>query len=260
MTKKRKHVSHKPWCWYCDREFDDEKILITHQKAKHFKCMYCHKKLNSASGLVIHVAQIHKENISVVPNAVEGHDTPEVEIFGMEGVPPEDLHRHRTKQPMVAYKRIRVTDGGLLPLLAAQKSSVPEGPDLQVYSPLPVSPVLPSVPTVASGPVIAAPAIFSPPLQPFYAAYPSMSNGMLGERTRSVSAGASTSSETIGASASVGLADSVSDNVPVVMGGSFDNIVVPPSCDSNGKSIPGAVIVSPDLVISVVRSFIGVDV
>ena len=33
--KKRKEI--KPWCWYCDREFDDDKILINHQKAKHFK-------------------------------------------------------------------------------------------------------------------------------------------------------------------------------------------------------------------------------
>jgi len=23
---------------YCNREFDDEKILVQHQKAKHFKC------------------------------------------------------------------------------------------------------------------------------------------------------------------------------------------------------------------------------
>ena len=53
-----------PLCRYCDREFEDEKVLITHQKAKHFKCIYCYKKLNSASGLVIHVAQIHKETMT----------------------------------------------------------------------------------------------------------------------------------------------------------------------------------------------------
>ena len=27
-------LQDKPWCFYCDREFDDEKILIQHQKAK----------------------------------------------------------------------------------------------------------------------------------------------------------------------------------------------------------------------------------
>ena len=50
---------------YCDREFDDEKVLITHQKAKHFKCPRCNKKLNSPSGLVIHSAQIHKEHLEM---------------------------------------------------------------------------------------------------------------------------------------------------------------------------------------------------
>ena len=28
----------RPWCYYCERDFDDLKILINHQKAKHFKC------------------------------------------------------------------------------------------------------------------------------------------------------------------------------------------------------------------------------
>lgn len=31
---------------YCNREFDDEKILVQHQKAKHFKCHICHKKVS----------------------------------------------------------------------------------------------------------------------------------------------------------------------------------------------------------------------
>ena len=48
---------------YCDREFEDEKILIQHQRMKHFQCHICHRKLNSASGLVIHMAQVHKETM-----------------------------------------------------------------------------------------------------------------------------------------------------------------------------------------------------
>lgn len=32
--KKKKYEEEKPWCFYCDREFDDEKILIQHQRAK----------------------------------------------------------------------------------------------------------------------------------------------------------------------------------------------------------------------------------
>ncbi len=54
------------WCFYCDREFESEKILIEHQKHKHFKCHVCAKRLNSVSGLSIHVTQIHKEIIKAL--------------------------------------------------------------------------------------------------------------------------------------------------------------------------------------------------
>lgn len=43
---------------YCNREFDDDKILVQHQKAKHFKCHICHKKLFSGPGLSIHCMQV----------------------------------------------------------------------------------------------------------------------------------------------------------------------------------------------------------
>ena len=28
----------RPWCYYCDREFDSDSILLQHQKARHFLC------------------------------------------------------------------------------------------------------------------------------------------------------------------------------------------------------------------------------
>ncbi|KAJ1655144.1 hypothetical protein IWQ61_005050 [Dispira simplex] len=87
--KKRKQV--KPWCWYCEREFDDEAVLMQHQKAKHFKCSECHKRLNTAQGMVVHVAQVHKITVTKVPNALPHRQSPEVPIFGMEGVPQQDL-------------------------------------------------------------------------------------------------------------------------------------------------------------------------
>ena len=31
----------KNWCYYCEREFEDEEVLIQHQKARHFKCPVC---------------------------------------------------------------------------------------------------------------------------------------------------------------------------------------------------------------------------
>eukprot|EP01118_Nematostelium_gracile_P017560 TRINITY_DN7547_c0_g1_i1.p1 TRINITY_DN7547_c0_g1~~TRINITY_DN7547_c0_g1_i1.p1 ORF type:complete len:343 (+),score=100.11 TRINITY_DN7547_c0_g1_i1:103-1131(+) len=88
--KSKKRKIEKPYCWYCGREFDDEKILIQHQKAKHFKCHICHKKLTTAGGMVVHVYQVHKENIVKVPNAKPGRDSINYEIYGMEGIPDEN--------------------------------------------------------------------------------------------------------------------------------------------------------------------------
>jgi hypothetical protein len=72
--KKRGHpdveeLLSRPWCYYCtfktammlsvdprsneklgEREFEDLKLLISHQKAKHFKCDRCGKRLNTAGG------------------------------------------------------------------------------------------------------------------------------------------------------------------------------------------------------------------
>ena len=71
--KKRGHpdveeLLARPWCYYCktpapprcqlltrgtgERDFDDLKILISHQKAKHFKCERCGRRLNTAGGML----------------------------------------------------------------------------------------------------------------------------------------------------------------------------------------------------------------
>ena len=60
----RKKKKEKPYCWYCERVFDDEKVLIQHQKAKHFKCEICYKKLYTAGGLKTHVSEVHKKTIA----------------------------------------------------------------------------------------------------------------------------------------------------------------------------------------------------
>lgn len=92
---KNKRVSTSDvWCYYCDREFDDEKILVQHQKAKHFKCHVCHKKLSTAGGMAIHVLQVHKETVSKVPNAKEGRESTDIEIYGMQGIPSDVLAAH----------------------------------------------------------------------------------------------------------------------------------------------------------------------
>lgn len=97
MGRKKKKQT-KPWCWYCNREFDDEKILIQHQKAKHFKCHICHKKLYTGPGLAIHCMQVHKETIDKVPNALPNRCNIEIEIYGMEGIPEDDLKEHEKQK------------------------------------------------------------------------------------------------------------------------------------------------------------------
>ncbi|KAF3051232.1 hypothetical protein E8E11_008071 [Didymella keratinophila] len=100
MTKKRKRYPdlnqklERPWCYYCERDFDDLKILISHQKAKHFKCDRCGRRLNTAGGLSVHMNQVHKENLTHVENAIGGRQGLDIEIFGMEGVPAEILDSH----------------------------------------------------------------------------------------------------------------------------------------------------------------------
>ena len=82
---------------YCNRDFDEEKILIQHQKAKHFKCPICHKKLYTGPGLAIHCMQVHKETISTIPNSIPNRGDPEVEIYGMEGIPEKDMKERQQK-------------------------------------------------------------------------------------------------------------------------------------------------------------------
>eukprot|EP00026_Physarum_polycephalum_P013086 Phypoly_transcript_13455.p1 GENE.Phypoly_transcript_13455~~Phypoly_transcript_13455.p1 ORF type:complete len:319 (-),score=74.30 Phypoly_transcript_13455:104-1012(-) len=91
MGKKKKNKGEvvQVYCWYCERKFEDEKVLVAHQKAKHFKCHVCHKKLTTAGGMVVHVFQVHKENITKVPNSKPGRDSVKYEIYGMEGIPEE---------------------------------------------------------------------------------------------------------------------------------------------------------------------------
>ena len=44
--------------------------------------------------MLVHLQQVHRENIRIVPNCIPGRESIDIEIFGMEGVPYEDLQRH----------------------------------------------------------------------------------------------------------------------------------------------------------------------
>ncbi|WFD41439.1 hypothetical protein MPSI1_000066 [Malassezia psittaci] len=108
MAKKKKAAALDAWCWYCDREFEDEKgkfernsrlVLIQHQKARHFKCHLCPRRLNTAGGLAVHLGQVHKAEPQAyvltanhsLENTLPGRSSFEIEIYGMVGVPEPDL-------------------------------------------------------------------------------------------------------------------------------------------------------------------------
>ena len=157
--KKKKQL--KPWCWYCNREFDDEKILIQHQKAKHFKCHICHKKLYTGPGLSIHCMQVHKEKIDKVPNALPGRQNTEIEIYGMEGIPEEDLQQHeKQKLDHPAAKRLKgdsddEDSNGSFPSNSMNNTSMPPmppGPMPPFGMPGPGMPGMPPMPPGHMGP------------------------------------------------------------------------------------------------------------
>lgn len=88
-------ILEKPWCYYCERDFNDNKVLLDHQKAKHFSCHSCPRRLNTAGGLYVHLQQVHKETLTTIANAMEGRESVEPEVFGMMGIPEDLLEAHK---------------------------------------------------------------------------------------------------------------------------------------------------------------------
>lgn len=83
-------------------------MLIQHQRAKHFKCPQCHKKISSAQGMMVHVFQVHKETIEKVPGAKPDRDSFDMSIFGMDGVPANMLMEKRIKLYGESSKRVHL--------------------------------------------------------------------------------------------------------------------------------------------------------
>ncbi|TKY87560.1 hypothetical protein EX895_003574 [Sporisorium graminicola] len=99
MTKKkRKAPQLEAWCWYCDRDFEDEKVLLQHQKSKHYRCPQCPRRLNTAGGLAVHLTQVHKAEPNKIENTLPGRDSFEIEIYGMAGIPEKDLAEWKARR------------------------------------------------------------------------------------------------------------------------------------------------------------------
>ncbi|GME22522.1 hypothetical protein GTA08_BOTSDO11874 [Neofusicoccum parvum] len=137
--KKRNHpdveeIINRPWCYYCERDFDDLKILINHQKAKHFKCERCGRRLNTAGGLNVHMTQVHKETLTQVENALPNRQGLDYEIFGMEGVPEdiENAHKQRVLQQYYEQQaERRAATGNPPPGAAAAGGGQPKKPKVE---------------------------------------------------------------------------------------------------------------------------------
>ena len=104
--KKRTVVALKPFCFYCDKEFNNEIILHQHQKARHFNCRQCRKRFSTAPALDTHMLQVHKEKLSRVPNAKAGRDGFDISIYGMDGVPIELVNIKLTERVGAKKRRL----------------------------------------------------------------------------------------------------------------------------------------------------------
>lgn len=88
----------KPFCYYCDKEFENVNILLQHQKNRHFACKSCSRKFSTASSLCTHMKQVHTSSIQKVPNAIAGRDKVDINVYGMEGVPSEVIEDRLSKK------------------------------------------------------------------------------------------------------------------------------------------------------------------
>lgn len=77
----------KPFCYYCDKEFDTVKVLIQHQRTKHLACSECGSKFDTVTGLRVHMLNAYKKTIKEVTGAIPGRSNPDIVVCGMEGIP-----------------------------------------------------------------------------------------------------------------------------------------------------------------------------
>ena len=103
--KKRTVIALKPFCYYCDKEFNNEIVLHQHQKARHFNCHHCRKRFSTAPALDTHILQVHKEKLSRVPNAKAGRDLFDISIYGMDGVPIELINMKLSEKVELKKKK-----------------------------------------------------------------------------------------------------------------------------------------------------------
>lgn len=62
-------------------------------------CFINVKNINNIYYLnIIYVFKVHKETIDKVPNAISQRSNIEIEIYGMEGIPEDDMKEHERQK------------------------------------------------------------------------------------------------------------------------------------------------------------------
>ena len=91
--KKKRGRQQDIWCYFCDKTFKDEDLLLSHQLKTHFRCTICGKRATNVGGLAAHMMQVHKSVLGKVPDSIKGRDNPKVghSINGMSYIPHEAL-------------------------------------------------------------------------------------------------------------------------------------------------------------------------
>ncbi len=85
----------RQWCYYRERDFDDQQVPQTHQREMHFHCDNCNRRLNTANVLAVHTQQVHKAQITQIRDAIDGRESSSMEIFGTVGIPADLAETHR---------------------------------------------------------------------------------------------------------------------------------------------------------------------
>ena len=85
--KSKKGETITPWCYYCEQEFTNDNDLILHQKARHFKCSECGKKMATIVALKVHLSDVRAGPAAPLPSLLPApHALP-------THVPPPPLSR-----------------------------------------------------------------------------------------------------------------------------------------------------------------------
>ncbi|CAJ1345505.1 unnamed protein product [Effrenium voratum] len=138
-------VDTQPFCYYCDRKFDDEKTLVQHQRIKHFCCFECGRTFSSVTGLRVHMLNAYKKSLKEVPRAMAGRENPDVFVHGMEGI-PQDVLEERMQKVMAEQSERQERQDREQKERKERKEREEEAPELQPSGQADASPQKPSAP------------------------------------------------------------------------------------------------------------------